>query len=161
MTNKKPTITCNANSRNRYNILAAVSLKRDAFLTTRVVEEVGDSVLFGEFVGEVMREGVLKRGDILVVDNCTIHIQAENKHLQEVLLMEHGILMITLPPYFAELNPTELVIRALLLKLRAIRCKNSRDIKLLHEVRKVLNDMSYRSIKSHFKECRYFIRKST
>ena len=125
MTNKKPHITCDANSKNRYNVLAAVSLKKGAHLCTRVVEEVGDSILFGEFVGEAIREGVLRRGDILVVDNCTIHNQAENAYLQEVLLMEQGILMITLPPYFAELNPTELVFRALLMRLRAICCNSS------------------------------------
>ena len=133
-----------------------MSLKKGAHLCTRVVEEVGDSILFGEFVGEAMREGVLQRGDILVVDNCTIHNQAENTYLQEVLLMEQGILMITLPPYFAELNPTELVFRALLMRLRAICCNSSKNIKLLKGVRDVLNNISYRAVLSMYHECGYF-----
>lgn len=106
ITNKKPFITCDANSKNRYNVLPAVSLKKDAYLCTRVVQETGNSILFGKFVGEAIQEGVLQRGDILVVDNCTIHNQAENTYLQKVLSLEQEILMITLLPYFAELNTT-------------------------------------------------------
>ena len=78
------------------------------------------------------------RGDILVVDNCTIHTMADNEHLQEVLFLKHGILMITLPPYHAELNPTELVFRALLMRLREIRFRSNRTIDFLKGVRKVL-----------------------
>ena len=136
-----------------------MSLKKGAHLCTRVVEEVGDSILFGEFVGEAMREGVLQRGDILVVDNCTIHNQAENTYLQEVLLMEQGILMITLPPYFAELNPTELVFRALLMCLQAICCNSSKNIDLLKGVREVLANISLRAVKGMYKECGYFKRR--
>ena len=90
------------------------------------------------------------------MDNCTIHIQAENAFLQETLLMEQGILMVTLPPYFAELNPTELVFRALLMRLRAIRCNSSKNVSLLKEVRRVLNNISHRAVKSMFEECGYF-----
>ena len=130
-------------------------------MCTRVVEEVGDSILFGEFVGETIREGVLRRGDILIVDNCTIHNQTENTYLQEVLMMEQGILMITLPPYFAELNLTELVFRALLMCLRAIRCNSSKNINLLKGVRKVLANISHRAVKAMYKECEYYRKKKT
>ena len=155
-TSATPSLQCDANSKNRYNVLAAVSLKKDAPICTRVVEEVGDSVLFSEFVAEAMREGVLRRGDILVLDNCSIHYKSENEHLQEVLLMEHGILMIPLPPYYCELNPTELVFRTLVTRLTSIRCNSSGPIDFLREVRKVLNEISYRCVKSFYQECGYY-----
>ena len=69
-TDHTPDLTCDANSKNRYNVLAAVSLKKEAPICTRVVEEVGDSILFSEFVAAAMEEGVLVRGDILIIDNC-------------------------------------------------------------------------------------------
>lgn len=157
-TDHTPNLTCDANSKNRYNVLAAVSLKKEAPICTRVVEEVGDSILFSEFVAAAMEEGVLVRGDILIIDNCSIHYKSENEHLQEILLMEHGILMIPLPPYYCELNPTELVFRALLMRLKAIRCRSSSPIDFLSEVRKVLSQISYQAVKSFYKECGYYRR---
>ena len=117
-----PNITCDANTKNRYNVFAAVLLKIQHPICTRVLEEVGDAIVFSEFVSTCLEDDVLQRGDILVVDNCTIHMLGENEHLQEVLLMQQGILMITHPPYYVELNPTELVFRTLLTRMRAIRC---------------------------------------
>ena len=116
-TDDVPNLTCDTNSKNCYNVLAVVALKKESPICTRVVQETGESIVFCEFVKASMEEGVLVRGNILIVDNCTIHTMADNKHLQEVLLLEHGILMITLSPYHAELNPTELVFHALLMRL--------------------------------------------
>ena len=49
-----------------------------------------------------------------MVDNCSIHTQGDNTGLQETLFLDHGILMISLPPYHPDLNPTELVFNTLL-----------------------------------------------
>jgi len=81
-----PYIRCDANVKNRYNVLAAITLKRGGVsICARVVELNGDAIIFQEFVGECIREAVLERGDIFVVDNCTIHCFGENESLQEVL----------------------------------------------------------------------------
>ena len=45
-----PALVCNANSKNRYNIFSAISLKKDIPICSRVIEENGDAVMFCQFV---------------------------------------------------------------------------------------------------------------
>ena len=101
-----------------------------------------------------IEEGTLDNGDILVVDNSTIHFHGENESIQDVLWNEHNILLVPLPPYHPELNPTELVFRTILVTLKSIRCQIG-NIDILKEVNDTLSDISYRSIKSFYKECGY------
>ena len=143
------------NKRIRYNVLAAVSLTKRNPFCTRVIEEYGDAIVFSSFVGECIREGVLQPYDIFVVDNCSIHFKGENEPLQQMLWEEYAITMIPLPPYHAELNPTELVFRSLLKRVRALRCSDISDFDFLTAVREELSHMSYRLAKSFFRECGY------
>ena len=73
----------------------------------------------------------------------------KNKSLQSVLLRECGIIMIPLPPYCPQLNPTELVFRTLIKRLRSLRCRseNSSEMNWLAEVRNTLSEISYRDVK--------------
>jgi len=114
-------ILCNANSKFRYNILAAVTVKRNLKRNVEylVLEENGDAFIFREFVSHLIQASFLVRGDIFVVDNCSIHMKGENEYLQETLLEEMDILMIPLPPYYAELNPTEFVFNYLVQILKS------------------------------------------
>jgi hypothetical protein len=151
-----PNLTCNANSRNRYyNVFCAISMKEDIPFCSRVVDETGDAILFSEFLAECIREVILQRGDIFIVDNCTIYMQGENEHLQDILWENYGILMMALPPYHPELNPTELVFRALLKRMRSLRCKKGTIIDFVSEIRRTLWEMSHRLARSFFKECGY------
>ena len=158
MTGIVPELRCDANSKNRYNILAAVALKRPIPICHCVIDETGDAILFAEFVSLLLKDSILCRGDIFIVNNCTIHMGGSNKSLQSVLLRECGILMIPLPPYCPELNPTELVFRTIITRLRSLSCKceNSSEMDWLNEVRNILSEISYRDVKSFFRECGYF-----
>ena len=108
-TGEVPHLVCNSDFKNCYNVFAFCSLKRDKPTCTRVVKETGDAIAFSEFVAIGLEERILMAGDILVVDNCSIHFSGDNESLQDVLLKQHNILLMTLLPYFAELNPTELI----------------------------------------------------
>ena len=120
-TGNVPHHSYNANSKNRYNIFAAVTVKRNVRRNVEyvILEETGDAYLFREFVLHLIREGTLVEGDIFVVDNCSIHTKGENAELEDLLWREHEILMIPLPPYHPELNPTEFVFHHLVETLRA------------------------------------------
>lgn len=100
-----------ANSRNRWNILAAINVKKNVEdnCYALVLKEKGDSDCFQEYVELLISNGFLESGDILIVDNGTIRTAGENEHLQEVLWQDQRILMLTLPPYHSELNPIELL----------------------------------------------------
>ena len=154
-----PDIRCDANSRNRYNILAAISMKRDHPICARVIDLNGDAIVFQEFVRECLDEGVLSTGDIFIVDNCTIHCYGGNEYLQEVLWEEHQILMITIPPYHPELNLTELVFRATLTKLRSMR-SNNEDFELNDVISEITlflyAEMNPYLVRSFYRQCGYF-----
>ena len=120
-----PDHTCNANSKNRYNILAAVTVKTTAKpVSFIVIEETSNSYTFLKFVEYLIDNCVLVRGDIFVVDNCSIHMSGDNDSLQNMLFFKCGILMVPLPPYTPELNPCEFVFQTLVQRMRS---KNNRE----------------------------------
>ena len=95
------------------------------------------------------------QGDIFVIDNCTIHVKGDNEALQQILWEDHGILMITLPPYHPELNPTELVFSTLVSRMRSQRARvGSNDF--LGDVNRTLDAISRRDVISFFQECGYY-----
>ena len=119
-TGEIPHVTCNANARNRYNVLAAVTLKRDVPSVQALVLEVhGNAPLFANFVGHLLATRTLQRGDIFVVDNCSIHFMGDCQFMQQMLMEEAGVLMIPLAPYYAEFNPTELVFNTLVQRMKS------------------------------------------
>ena len=90
-----PNDICKPNPRNRYNIVTAVTLKRHCPPVTSIVVKVtGTSSLFSEYVSQIIQSGVLSRGDIFVVDNCSIHMRGDNFALQEALFNQAGVLLL-------------------------------------------------------------------
>ena len=66
---------------------------------------------------------MLARGDVFVVDNCTIHYQGDNIGLDETLMDMFGITLLRLPAYHPEFNPTELIFQLLFQRMRASRAR--------------------------------------
>ena len=112
-------------SKNRFNILAAVNLKGGSVppVYSEVLETTTNSAIYLQFVKNLVNNGVLKSGDIFVVDNCSIHYQGENMGLPDALWDLYQIRFIALPPYSPELNPTELVFNCLTQRLKAERAR--------------------------------------
>ena len=75
----------NANSKNRYNILAAATIKSGVRRAVDwvVLQTCTDAPLFCQFVGILLDNGTLSSGDIFIVDNCSIRVQGDNIGLQE------------------------------------------------------------------------------
>ena len=113
-------IPCNPNAKNRYNILAAVGLKQPIACEALVLDCNADAYIFSKFVQHLISKGFLVAGDIFIVDNCSIQFQGENQHLQETLLTSYNILMLALPAYHPEYNPTEFVFNYLLQEMRRV-----------------------------------------
>ena len=157
-TGEIPHETLNANCRNRYNILAAVTLKHDtAPVQALVLEENGTAALFANFVAHLLAVGTLVRGDIFVVDNCTIHFMGDCQFLQQSLMENAGVLMIPLPPYYAELNPTEFIFNTLVERMKATlaRCGMGDPKKFKDEIIYELSLFTYDDVYKMFKNCGY------
>ena len=149
----------NANSKNRWNVLAACCLKGelDKQVQFVVTDECTNAAVFAHFVAHLISTGTLARGDIFVVDNCSVHMKGDNGALQDQLLEGLGVLMVALPPYWCELNPTELVFQTLLARLTAKRARyNSSSNDVFYNC--IVDEMYHFSIDdciSFFKKCRY------
>ena len=114
-----------AKSKNRYSILAAVNVKGGSVppVQSVIIEECTDSSIFLRLIRLLLDTGVLQRGGVFILDNCTIHIYGDNVGTQEYLFDEYGILMVSLPPYHPDFNPTELIFNTLLQRLSSIRAR--------------------------------------
>lgn len=79
-----PNHQMNANSKNRYNILAAVTIKlRVRTVDWVVLQTCTDAPLFCQFVRILLDNSTLSRGGIFIVDNCSIHVQRDSIELQK------------------------------------------------------------------------------
>ena len=107
------------NSKNRYSILSAVNIKGGNIPPVKagVIQQCTDSSIFLQFIRILLDVRVLEQGDVFIVYNCSVHVQGDNIGTQRYLLDELGILMIMLPPYHPDINPTKLVYHALLQRL--------------------------------------------
>ena len=154
-----PNHKCRANSKNRWNILAACTIKRSIENPVEylIIDECTDASIFANFVARLIEKGVLQRGDIFVVDNCTIHMKGDNSHLQDQLLQDLGVLMVPLPPYWCELNPTELVFNSLLMNMRSERKRYNAGTndQFFDDIDAEMNDFTRDEVKSFFKKCGY------
>ena len=148
-----------ANSKNHYNILAAVTIKggRVSPVESVILEEYIDSCIFLLFVKILLEKGVLSKGDICIVDNCTAHTTGDNTGLHDELFNHHGVLMITLPPYHPDLNPTELVFQTLLQRLVSLHARYNAYIEqsFVDEIIAEMNIFTLCDALSSFQKCGY------
>ena len=116
--NKGPSV----NRSNCWNNFAACSIKKHLLRPFEyvMIEDKGDSYFFLECVSHLVAICFLERGDIFVIDNCTIHMSGGCEFLQEIFWVEHGILMVPPPPHHPELNPIELIFNDLVSDLRLV-----------------------------------------
>ncbi len=151
---------CNgANVKNRFNILAAVSVKEDVDYNCEhlILEETANAMTFQYFVKHLCEIGFLRENDIFIVDNCTIHMQGDNIDLPDVLWEVFRIVMIPLPPYYAELNPTEFVFNYLVSILKRDRARYISDTNELfvNKIGTAIDSISRNLIVKEYKHCGY------
>ena len=159
VTGVAPNHEMEANAKNRYNILATTTLKANVRAVEYIIlSECTDSTYFVLWVQILLQKGTLVAGDVFIVDNCTIHTQGDATGLHEALFDLHGVLMITLPPYHPDYNPTELVFGSLLVRMKSERARymalSNDDFKFAigkelenfttEDIRKFYNFMGYR-----------------
>ena len=121
--------------------------------------------MFLQFVCLLLDNGVLQDGDVFVLDNCTVHLYGDNIGTQDFLFREHRILMITLPPYHPDFNPTELVFNTMLQRLAASRARYNcwripanvmmRETTFVDCMIYELDSFTYADILLFYKECGY------
>ena len=125
LTGDRPVNKSRSNSKNRYNILAAVNVKGGVIppVQSIVIEETTNAAIFLQFVKFLIQTGVLQVGDFFIVDNCTLHFLGDNIGLKDTLKEMFNITLLLLPAYHPEYNPTELIFQLLFQRMRAKRSR--------------------------------------
>ena len=110
-----------------------------------------------QFVCQLIQKGILRRGDLLIVDNCTVHNKGDNVGLEMALYDEHGILLMMLPPYHPDFNPTELVFNTLVQRIASEKarynCIDAEDF--VDAIRKYLNDIDLLDVVNFYRHQGY------
>ena len=82
----------------------------------------------------------------------------DNSGLQETLFEDFGVIMITLPPYSPELNPTELVFNALLQRLVSVQARYNavREMDFFVAIKMAMDGFSNLDARAFYNHCGYF-----
>jgi transposase len=106
----------------------------------------GETMLF--FVEEMLAP-TLKRGEIVFMDNCSIHKMEEIEEVIEA----RGAWVIFLPPYSPDLNPIENCWSKIKTILRSLKPRAIED--LLDALAKAFSSVTIQDIMGWFKHCGY------
>ena len=159
----KPDVVANGDLRNVYNLIATVrhGSTNESCVFYKISEQNGDSESFYEYVVEGMiGSGFLNPGDILIVDNARIHFNGYCDGLDDYLWEYWHILLVPLPTYSPEYNPTELLFHTLVERMRAISIRSlcESNTKLLQVVNHILMNVTPKDVYNFFAHCGYVCR---
>jgi transposase len=104
---------------------------------------------FLRFLRFLVEGNHLQRGDILILDNATVHNAEEMLIEATTLLAENGIRMRFLPTYSPELNPVELVNAAVKSRLRGY----FRGGVFWKEIVRQLSRITYAEVLKYYSRC--------
>ena len=118
----------------------------------------GTSVVFKEFVIQMLRNNFLSEGDVLILDNAKIHSTDECLFLAETLWTVRRVAVLPLPAYSPELNPIELVFNffgQILKSTNARRIDSSSDFMFLQLCLIILESISKIDLLKMYRKCGY------
>jgi transposase len=116
-------ITCiyvNGNFRGSYNLFAIISVnpQKIRLVAYSIGCDNGNTASFLAFVEFLLQNSWFKRGDVLIMDNASIHSTGGEVYIVEDLLWHAmQVLVVFLPTRSPELNPIELMIFHILARL--------------------------------------------
>ena len=94
----------------RYSVTAMVQLSSDApVVVSHPRKGSNNQVDFIRFLLCLIEDGHLQNGDILIVDNASVHAGRATNSMLLDLLTANNVKLIFLPTYSPELNPIKLV----------------------------------------------------
>ena len=79
------------------------------FVYSHPREDSNSSLDFLAFIVDLIIAGHIRAGDIVILDNASVHWSADNEDALMFLFNTAGARLVFLPPYSPELNPAELL----------------------------------------------------
>jgi hypothetical protein len=115
-----------------------------------------DAFMFTEFVYSMVVDGFLRNGDVLVIDNASIHRYRDAAVLEEILWEDYKILLIFMPARSPELNPIELMWNILVQRLRRVPLigGHSSERNAL-TAKEIMDAFTHSEVESCYRKCNY------
>ena len=155
-----PCIMVNGDFRDAYNLVAIISAcpTKEKPVAYSIGRENGTAASFLVFVQFLLQNNWFERGDVLIMDNASIHTGGEADIVEDLLWHAKQVLVVYLPTRSPELNPIELIFHILARRIRSFRYRElvgSCDKAVLALSCRVLDEMSYDLVSRCCRHCGY------
>ena len=111
LTGHIPCIYVNGDFREAYNLFAIMSAspRKASPVAYSIGRDNGNAAAFLAFIEMLLRLNWFERGDVLIMDNASIHTGQEADIVEDLLWEAMQVLVVFLPTRSPELNPIELI----------------------------------------------------
>ena len=152
LTGVVPEMVVTPDFRNRYNMTEFCSVNPET--TSRAVwycinDIINDAEQFSVELEKAIQSGFLRGGDVLVLDNTTVHNGGENSVLQDYLWERHGIFLLFLPARAPEWNPMEQVWKSMVQRLKKLplnMCRRAGEHFTAHAAISILSGITHAEV---------------
>ena len=159
LTGAVPASLTSPDFRNTYAITGFCGIDpRSSAVWFNIHEDTNGASEFARQLEMAIMSGFFQRGDILVLDNATIHNGGENSVLEEWLWTEFGIYLLFLPARSPELNPIERVWSILVQRMKKVPLNVMRAYgsdASAHAAGMILSGITHRDVVGCYKHCNY------
>lgn len=120
-----------------------------------------DAEAFCEAVDFALIRGFLMPGDVLIVDNATLHKLPDSESQKKHMLSHHGVILLGLPLGSPDLNPMKLLMDTLAHRLRQRLIVEPTSLqeshRVVHAITEVLGAISHPEIALYYKRQSYLL----
>ena len=160
-----PSIPVDGDFREAHNLMACISVnhRKSNHMFYTFNKEKGTASYFEAFIRAMVEQGFLTHGEVLVMDNASIHVKGDAEGCTNYLWNTEvdgkplHVLVIFLPTRAPELNPIELIFHILVLRMKSYHYRSIAPIeqKTLDRVKAVLDNIDLNLIRNCAKHCGY------
>jgi len=133
------------------SLLCCLDSEKPLYISSRV--DSNTQIDFFKFVIDLIDNGYLKSGDILVCDNASVHGGLQTIEVLLAFIRSYGIELLYLPAYSPELNPCELVFAQVKRHLREYR---DQRVSLLVDIAIAFALVAPDNINQYYRKCSSF-----
>jgi hypothetical protein len=157
LTGELEPVIVNPDFRNSHTIIGCCGIAPDAPpFYFWMLDGTNDVSTFSEFVYSMAVDGFLRNGDVLVIDNASIHRYHDLAVLEEIFWEDYKILLIFMPTRSPELNPIELMWNILVRHLRRVPLTGRHTLERNALAAKdIMDTFMHSKVASCYQKCNY------
>lgn len=107
---------------------------------------------FGVFIAKCIRAGHICKGDVIIMDNASVHVGFEVFSKIHEVFDKLGVRLVLLPAYSPELNPAEYIFAFV---KNTLRYNRNASLPLWRDIMRVLTTLSRETVLSMYWRCIY------